>query len=144
MGDEMRKRKPPRYPGQMLNKIPCPKRRKGVERSYERIANRVLLRNSMIKKVLLIWALLGSACYAQAINSDERAFAHAQREANLQASRERVGHFLGIAPGCRFAGVGSSTSIARPNHCTTRKYKLVARAYAVGRSGKVYWSAHYR
>lgn len=28
----------------MLNKIPCPKRRKKVERSYERIANRVLFR----------------------------------------------------------------------------------------------------
>jgi hypothetical protein len=98
----------------------------------------------MIKKVLLIWALLGSACYAQSVNQDSAAFAHAQREANLQASRERVGHFLGIAPGCRFSGVGSSNSVAQPNHCTTRKYRLVARAYAIGRSGKVYWSAHYR
>ena len=98
----------------------------------------------MIKKVLLIWALLGSACYAQVVNSDERAFAHAQREADLQASRDRVGHFLGIAPGCRFAGVGSSMSVNRPNHCTTNMYRLLARAYAISRSGRVYWSAHYR
>jgi len=41
----MRQRKfPPRYPGQMLAKIPCPIRRKQVERSYERIANRNLWR----------------------------------------------------------------------------------------------------
>lgn len=38
------KRSPPRYPGQFLRKIPCPKRRKEIERSYERIANRVLYR----------------------------------------------------------------------------------------------------
>ena len=92
----------------------------------------------------MIWALLGSACYAQVVNSDERAFAHAQREADIQAQRGQVGHFLGIAPGCRFAGVGSSMSTNRPNHCTTNRYRLVARAYAIGRNGKVYWSAHYR
>lgn len=98
----------------------------------------------MFQKALLIWALLGSACFAQAVNSDGRAFDHAQREADLQASRERVGHFLGIAPGCRFSGVGCSGSVSRPNHCTTTRHRLVARAYAIGRSGRVYWSAHYR
>lgn len=97
-----------------------------------------------IRNVFLVWALLASAAYAQQVNRDDRAFAFAQREADLQARREQVGHFLGIAPGCRFAGVGSSFSTSRPNHCSTNKYRLVARAYAIGRSGKVYWSAHYR
>lgn len=98
----------------------------------------------MFRKVFLVWALLGSACFAQVVDKDERAFAHAQREANLQAMKERVGHLLGIAPGCRFSGVGCSSSVSRPNHCTTGRYRLVARAYAIGRSGRVYWSAHYR
>lgn len=98
----------------------------------------------MIRKVFLVWLLLASACYAQAVNRDATAFSHAQREANLQASRDKCGHFLGIAPGCRFSGVGQSNSINQPKHCTTRKYTLVARAYAVSRSGRVYWSAHYR
>ena len=40
----MKRKFPPRFPGMMLAKIPCPKRRKEVERSYERIANRVLYR----------------------------------------------------------------------------------------------------
>lgn len=78
------------------------------------------------------------------VRLDERAYQHAQREAQLQASRSRVGHWLGIAPGCRFAGVGSSTSTSRPNHCSTGRYRLVARAWAIGRDGKVYWSAQYR
>jgi len=95
-------------------------------------------------KVLMLWVVLAAAAAAQEVNSDSQAYAFAKREAQMQASKERVGHFLGIAPGCRFAGVGSSTSVARPNHCTTRKYRLVARAYAIGRSGRVYWSAHYR
>jgi hypothetical protein len=95
-------------------------------------------------KVLIFWLLLAVAAAAQEVNSDSQAFAFAKREAQLQASRERVGHFLGIAPGCRFAGVGSSNSTARPNHCTTNRYRLVARAFAVGRSGRVYWSAQYR
>ena len=98
----------------------------------------------MITKVLIAWILLAGIAAAQEVNTDSAAYAFAKREAQLQASRERVGHFLGIAPGCRFAGVGSSTSVSKPNHCTTRKYRLVARAYAIGRSGKVYWSAHYR
>ena len=98
----------------------------------------------MIAKVFGLWLLLAAAAIAQEVYSDPAAYAFAKREARIQADRERVGHFLGIAPGCRFAGVGSSNSIARPNHCTTNRYRLVARAYAVGRSGKVYWSAHYR
>lgn len=77
------------------------------------------------------------------VNSDARAFAHAQREADLQAQRGRVGHLLGIAPGCRASGVGSSSSTNSPNHCTFNR-TLVARAFAIGRNGKVYWSAHYR
>lgn len=78
------------------------------------------------------------------VAADPVAYSHAKREAELQASSGRVGHFLGIAPGCRFAGVGSSGSAQKPNHCTTNRYRLVARAFAVGRNGKIYWSAHYR
>lgn len=40
----MKRKFPTRYPGQMLMKIACPRRRKEVERSYQRIANRVLYR----------------------------------------------------------------------------------------------------
>ena len=98
----------------------------------------------MITRIFIAWVLFAGIAAAQEVNTDPAAYAFAKREAQLQASRERVGHYLGIAPGCRFAGVGSSQSTARPSHCTTRKYRLVARAYAVGRSGRVYWSAHYR
>lgn len=93
---------------------------------------------------LALWLFLAVIANAQVVDTDARAYAHAQREADLQASRERVGHYLGIAPGCRFSGVGSSHSTSRPNHCTTNRYRLVARAFAIGRSGRVYWSAHYR
>lgn len=79
----------------------------------------------------------------QEVRLDERAYVHAKKEAELQARRGRVGHFLGIAPGCRASGVGLSYSTSSPNHCTFRR-TLVARAYAIGRNGKVYWSAHYR
>jgi hypothetical protein len=37
-----------------------------------------------------------------------------------------------------------SRSTNQPRHCSTSNLRLVARAYAIGRSGKVYWSAHYR
>lgn len=74
---------------------------------------------------------------------DARAYAHAKREAQIQASRGRVGHFLGTAPGCRASGVGDSFSTSSPNHCTPGR-TLVARAYAIGGNGRVYWSAHYR
>lgn len=77
------------------------------------------------------------------VMADARAYAHAKREAQLQASRGRVGHLLGTAPGCRASGVGSSFSTSSPNHCTFNR-TLVARAYAIGANGKVYWSAHYR
>jgi GTP-dependent phosphoenolpyruvate carboxykinase len=75
---------------------------------------------------------------------DAKAYAFAKREADLQASRGQVGHFLGIAPGCNGSGVGSSFSTSKPNHCTFNDKTLVARAFALGRDGKVYWSAHYR
>lgn len=75
---------------------------------------------------------------------DARAYAFAKREADIQAARRDVGHFLGIAPGCSGAGVGSSGSTNTPNHCTFNDKALVARAFAIGRDGKVYWSAQYR
>ena len=93
--------------------------------------------------------LCAAAAYGQQPNTaevatDHGAYVFAKREAELQAGRGVVGHLLGIAPGCRFAGVGSSGSVQQPNHCTTRKYVLVGRAFAIGRNGKVYWSAQYR
>ncbi len=92
-----------------------------------------------------LWLALTIACHAQVVDTDRQAFEFAQREANLQASREKVGHFLGIAPGCRFAGVGCSQSTSRPNHCSTTRYRLVARAFAIGPVTKrIYWSAQYR
>jgi hypothetical protein len=87
---------------------------------------------------------LGVIAPAQEVNRDARAYAFAKREAQLQAAREQCGHLLGIAPGCRFSGVGMSRSITQPRHCSTDRLRLVARAYAIGRSGRVYWSAHYR
>ena len=78
------------------------------------------------------------------VMKDARAYAFAKREADIQAARRDVGHFLGIAPGCSGAGVGSSDSPNRPNHCTFNDKALVARAFAIGRDGKVYWSAQYR
>lgn len=77
-------------------------------------------------------------------DKDARAYAFAKREADLQAARRDVGHFLGIAPGCTGAGVGDSFSTNSPNHCTFNDKALVARAFAIGRDGKVYWSAQYR
>lgn len=77
------------------------------------------------------------------VNLDSRAYAHALREAQIQADRGRVGHYLGCAPGTRFSGVGNSFSTNQPNHCKTSG-TIVARAYAIGRDGRVYWSAHYK
>ena len=95
-------------------------------------------------RVFTLWILLSIAAIAGEIRNDEAAYAFAQREAQIQAQRGRVGHFLGVAPGCRFAGVGQSMSVNNPNHCTTKRYRLVARAYAVSADGRVYWSAQYR
>lgn len=78
------------------------------------------------------------------VMADARAYAHAKREAEIQASRGQHGHFLGTAPGLRGSGVGYSHSLNDPSHCTIRGGTLVARAAAVGRDGRVYWSAHYR
>ena len=53
----------------------------------------------MITKVFIAWLLLAGIAAAQEVNTDSAAYAFAKREAQIQASRERVGHFLGIAPG---------------------------------------------
>jgi hypothetical protein len=99
--------------------------------------------------IAFILGLLASECFAQQpgtaeVATDHSAYVFAKREAELQASRGVVGHLLGIAPGCRFAGVGSSGSVQQPNHCTSRKHVLVGRAFAISSNGKVYWSAQYR
>jgi hypothetical protein len=98
----------------------------------------------MLRFLFICFLVSASYLPAQEVQHDQQAYIFAQREAQLQANRERVGHFLGIAPGCRFSGVGQSMSTNDPRHCTTNRYRLVARAYAISRSGKVYWSAHYR
>lgn len=88
-----------------------------------------------------------SGVMGRVVNRDGAAFAHAQREAQILASRGTVGHPLGVAPGCRYSGTGTSFSPDQPNHCYADEMpesRLVARAMAQGRDGKVYWSAHYR
>lgn len=90
--------------------------------------------------------VVGGAAHmvAGVVNRDQRAYNHALREAQIQARTGRVGHHLGVAPGARFSGVGSSIS-ASPNHCTPRSgMTLIARAVVRGNNGKYYWSAHYR
>lgn len=93
--------------------------------------------------------LCAAAAYGQQpgtaeVATDHRAYVFAKREAELQAATGKSGHLLGIAPGCRFAGVGTSWSVQHPSHCATTRYRLVARAFAISRSGRVYWSAQYR
>lgn len=81
------------------------------------------------------------------VNRDQRAYDHALREAQILASRRTVGHPLGVAPGCFYAGTGTSFSAEQPNHCFAREMpegRLVARAVVQGSDGKFYWSAHYR
>lgn len=88
-----------------------------------------------------------SGVMGRVVNRDAAAFAHAQREAQILASRGTVGHPLGVAPGCRYSGTGTSFSPDQPNHCYADEMpesRLVARAMAQGRDGKIYWSAHYR
>lgn len=69
------------------------------------------------------------------------AYAHCKAEAAAQAARRRVAHLMGIAPGARMQGVGSSFSPNAPNHCTG--VGLVARAGVRGDDGRWYWSAAY-
>lgn len=88
-----------------------------------------------------------SGAVGRVVNRDAAAYAHAQREAQMLAARGTVGHPLGVAPGCRYSGTGTSFSPDQPNHCYADEMpesRLVARAMAQGRDGKVYWSAHYR
>ena len=81
------------------------------------------------------------------VNRDSAAYNHALREAQILASRRSVGHPLGVAPGCSYAGTGTSFSAEHPNHCFAREMpesRLIARAVVLGSDGKYYWSAHYR
>lgn len=81
------------------------------------------------------------------INKDPAAYNHALREARILAARERVWHPLGVAPGCRYAGTGCSNSEQSPNHCYRRELpnsRIVARAVVRSKSGRFFWSAHYR
>lgn len=80
------------------------------------------------------------------VNRSQVAYDHAVQEATILAGQQRVYHPLGVAPGCRYSGTGSSFSVDRPNHCYMRlgNRRLVARAAVQGSDGRWYWSAHYR
>lgn len=69
---------------------------------------------------------------------------HAKREANLMASRLRIGHFLGCAPGARFCGVGMGPN-RNCSTCTPRfKMALIADEATQGRNGYWYRSRHWK
>ena len=87
-----------------------------------------------------------SAVSSRVVNRDQAAYNHALREAQILAARRASGHPLGVAPGCSFAGTGTSNSPNVPNHCykNVSESRLVARAVVLGSDGMYYWSAHYR
>jgi hypothetical protein len=69
----------------------------------------------------------------------------AQREANLQAARGRMGHLMGCSPNARFSGVGMSSNPNRVPTCTPRsRMTLIGDATARGRNGMYYRSRHWR
>lgn len=80
------------------------------------------------------------------VNRSQTAFNHALEEARILARRGFSGHPLGVAPGARLAGTGSSFSPNVPNHCYNYlpEDRLVARAVVKGADGLYWWSAHYR
>lgn len=99
-----------------------------------------------VKKIITGAVNVVSSISSRVVNRDPAAYAHALREAQILASRRASGHPLGVAPGCRYAGTGTSFSAEVPNHCykTMPESRLVARAVVVGSDGRYYWSAHYR
>ncbi len=75
----------------------------------------------------------------------ETAQAFAEREDALMVKQGRMGHLLGVAPGCRFAGVGYSTSPNPPTCTPSRPMTLVADAIAYcPRTRRYYRSRHWR
>lgn len=99
-----------------------------------------------IKSMVVGAANVVSSISSRVVNRDQSAFNHALREAQILASRRGSGHPLGVAPGCRYSGTGTSFSPNSPNHCykSLPESRLVARAVVAGNDGKYYWSAHYR
>ena len=90
-------------------------------------------------------SLIAADGYPVICRTDERAYQHALREAQILASQGRVYHPLGCAPGTYASGCGSSFNANRPNHCYYRSgRRLVARARVMGGDGRYYFSAHYR
>jgi hypothetical protein len=87
-----------------------------------------------------------SSATGKQVNRDQAAFSHALREAQILARRGFSHHPLGVAPGARYSGTGSSFSPNDPNHCYDYlpESRLVARAMVPGPNGLYWWSAHYR
>lgn len=86
------------------------------------------------------------AAVGRQVNRSQAAFAHALREAQILARRGFSHHPLGVAPGARYSGTGSSFSPNSPNHCYDHlpESRLIARAVVRGPDGRYWWSAHYR
>lgn len=104
------------------------------------------LQASPIRSTVAAVANTVSAISSRVVNRDQTAYNHALREAQILAARRASGHPLGVAPGCSYAGTGTSFSAQTPNHCYKHmpESRLVARAVVQGSDGKYYWSAHYR
>lgn len=87
-----------------------------------------------------------SAVSSRIVNRNQAAFDHALREAHILARRGFSHHPLGVAPGARYAGTGSSFSPDSPNHCYDHwpESRLIARAVVKDSRGRYWWSAHYR
>lgn len=104
------------------------------------------LRSTPVKSVVTAAVNAVEAISSRIVNRDQNAYNHALREAQILASRRASGHPLGVAPGCRYAGTGTSFSAQSPNHCYKNlpESRLVARAVVLGSDGRYYWSAHYR
>ena len=107
--------------------------------------------------ILTILVLFSSVAYAQQPcpkcgkvhqKQTNSAQAHAQREAEMMARTGRVRHYLGVAPGCRFSGVGFSSHSRNPPTCVPWRYGSSARilvADAIVCNGRgCYRSRHWR
>ncbi len=79
-----------------------------------------------------------TALSSKVVNRNQSAFNHALREAQILARRGFSHHPLGVAPGARMSGTGSSFSPDQPNHCYDHlpESRLVARAVVRASDGR--------